>query len=78
MTTKDSNSFIPYLNKFVYQHNNAYHHSNNKKAINSDYYAFIEKIETNPKTPEFLSIKIFLAKVTLKFGQEKYLLSILF
>ena len=28
--------------------------------------------------PEILSIRIFLVKVTLKIGQEKYLLSILF
>ena len=43
-----------------------------------------ENIETNPKAPKFkvnelLSIRIkVLVKVTLKIGQEKYLLSILF
>ena len=46
---------------------------------------WLQKIETNHKAPlklmielGLLSTKIFLVKVTLKIGQEKYLLSILF
>ena len=47
---------------------------------------WLKKIETNPKLvslklmieSELLSIRIFLVKVTLNIGQEKYLLLILF
>ena len=54
------------MNKLVNQYNNTYHHSVNKKSINADYSAFIEKNETHPKAPkvkielELPSIKIFL------------------
>ena len=58
-------------------------HSTNKKSAN--YSVFTHIIETNSKTPKFkfneselLSIRIFLAKFTVKMGQKKYLLSILF
>ena len=77
-----------YLNKLVDKYNNTYHHSINKKFINADYFALTEKIETIPKAPKFKvndrvritlrSIRIFLVNVTLKIGQEKYLLFILF
>ena len=51
-----------------------------KISINADYCTVTEKVETNPKVvklklmieSELLSIRIFLIKVTLKFGQEKY------
>ena len=74
------------MNKVVDQYNNISHHSINKKCINVDYSALTRKIETNSKALKFKvndrvrirSIKIFLVKVTLKIGQEKYLLSILF
>ena len=74
------------MNKAVDQYNNTYHHSLSKKPINIDYLAWTEKIETNTKTLipkrkidwEFLNIRIFLVKVVIKIGQEKYLLSILF
>ena len=74
------------MNKAVNQYNNTYHHSLSKKPINIDYLAWTEKIETNTKTLipkrkidwEFLNIRIFLVKVVIKIGQEKYLLSILF
>ena len=84
MTVDGSNSYLPYLNELVDQYNNTYHRSINKKPINDGYSALTEKIETNLKALklmielELLSIKIFLVKVTLKIGQEKYLLSILF
>ena len=76
MTPNDSKSYLAYLNKLVDQYNNTYYHSNGKKAINIDYSALTEKIETNSKTPKFmaelqlLSTIIFLIKVTLKIGQE--------
>ena len=53
MATNESKSYLSYLNKFVNQYNNTYHHSMNKKSINSDYSALIENIETNPKAPKF-------------------------
>ena len=53
MTANDSKSYLPYLNKFVDEYNNTYHHSINKKTITADYFAFTEKIESNPKAPKF-------------------------
>ena len=86
MTASNRKSYLSYLNKLVDQYNNTYRHSINKKPINVDYSALTEQIETDHKAPnlmlmiesELLSIKIFLVKVTLKMGQEKYLLLILF
>ena len=49
MTANDSKSYLPYLNKLVDQYNNTYHHSINKKPVNTDYSVLTEKIETNPK-----------------------------
>ena len=73
------------MNKFVYQCNNTYHHFIDKKPTNADYSATIQKLMTNSKDLKFkvndrvrISIKIFLVKFTLKIGQKKYLLSILF
>ena len=54
MTADDNRSYLLYLNKLVDQYNNNYYrHFINKKAINADYSAFTEKIETNPKAPKF-------------------------
>ena len=86
MRANDNKSYLLYLNKLVDQYNNTYHHSINKKPINADYSAFTEKLTPILKLLsvklmldlELLSIRIFLAKVILKIGQEKYLLSILF
>ena len=86
MTANDSKSYLSYLNKLVNQYNNTYHHSINKKTINTDYSALTEKLRRILKLlnlkkmieSELLSIKICLVKFTLKIGQEKYLLSILF
>ena len=69
------------IRQYITQYNISYHHSINKKPINADYSALTKKIETNRKTTEeseLLSMGTFLVKVTLKIGQEKYLLSILF
>ena len=71
------------MNKLAEQYNNIHLVSIGEKLINADYSTLTEKIETNPKPPRFielqlLSIRIFLGKVTLTIGQEKYLLSILF
>ena len=85
MTANDNKSYFSYLNKLVGQDDTTYHHSIGKKPINVDYSALTEKIETDPKAPKFklmieselLSMGAFLVRVTLKIGQEKYLLSIL-
>ena len=53
MTATDSKFYLPYPNKLVDQYNNTYHHSINKKPIDSDYSASAEKIESNPKAPKF-------------------------
>ena len=68
------------------KYNNVYLHIIGKKTSNADYCALTETTETNQKLlslklmiePEFLSIGTILVKVSLKIGQEKYLLSILF
>ena len=83
MTASDTKSYLSDLNKLVDQYYNTYHHSINKKPVNADYSALIEKIETNAKAKliiesELLNITILLVKVTLKIGEEKYLLFILF
>ena len=49
----DSKSYLSCLNKLVDEKNNTNHHSINKKAINADYSALTEKIETNPTVPKF-------------------------
>ena len=53
MTANDSKSYLPYLNKLLDQYSNTYHHSINKKTINSDYSALTEKIEANYIAPKF-------------------------
>ena len=53
MTVNDRKSYFPYLNKLVDEYNNNYHHSINKKPINSDYSASTENIESNLKAPKF-------------------------
>ena len=52
MTTDNSKSYLAYLNRFVDQYNNIYHHSNNKESATPDYSALTEKIETNLKAPK--------------------------
>ena len=42
MTDNNSKCCLPYLNKWVDQYNNNYHHSINKKPVNADYSAFTE------------------------------------
>ena len=69
MATDDSKSYLSYLNKFVNQYNNTYHHSINKKSINAGYSALTENIETNPKAPKF--------KVTDRVRITKYFFLIL-
>ena len=78
------------MNKLVDQYINTSHHCIGKKRINADYSALNEKIETNHNAPKFkandrvritkyrITKYIFLVKVTLKIGPQKYLLPILF
>ena len=53
MTANNIKSYFSYLNKLAYQYNNTCHHSINKKPINADYSALIQKIETNPKVSKY-------------------------
>ena len=84
MTANIIKSYLRYLNKFVDQYNNTYHHSTGKEPINGHYSALTEKLRQilellNLKLvieSELLSIKLFLVKVTLIIGQEKYLLKV--
>ena len=52
MTANDNKSYLSHLNKLVNQYSKTYHHSIGKKAINADFSALTEKIETNPKAPK--------------------------
>ena len=47
-----ANFILCCLNKLVYQYNNTYNYSINKKPIYADYSALTEKIETNSKVPK--------------------------
>ena len=84
MPLNDSKSYLGHLNKLVDEYN-TYHCSIGKKPFHADYSALSKEIESSYKSPKFklvieselLSIKIFLAKVTLKIGQKKYFLLIL-
>ena len=84
MTTDDSKSYLSSLNKLVDQYYNTYHHSVNKKHINAGYSALrlrqiLKLLSLNLMIEsELLSIRKFLVKFTLKTGQEKYFLWILF
>ena len=53
MKANGSKSYLSYLNKLEDQHNNTCHQFINKKAIDADYSALTEKIETDPKAPTF-------------------------
>ena len=64
MTANDSKFYLNYLKKLVGQCNNTYHHSIGKKAINTDCHSLSEKIETNPKAPNF--------KVNNRVGTSEY------
>ena len=84
MTTDDSKSYLSSLNKLVDQYYNTYHHSVNKKPINAGYSALrlrqiLKLLSLNLMIEsELLSIRKYLVKFTLKIGQEKYFLWILF
>ena len=53
MRANNKKTFLGYLNKLVDEYNNTYHHSIGKKPLDADYFAFLEKIETNSKSPKF-------------------------
>lgn len=86
MTACDSNSYLDYLNKLVEEHINTYHDSISKQPFYAKYSLLPEEIESNNKASKFkvgnrvqiTKYKLFLAYVTPKIGQEKYLLLILY
>ena len=53
MTANDSQSYLLYFNKLVYQYNNTCNLSVNKKSINADYSPSTGKTESNHKDSEF-------------------------
>ena len=53
MTANDGRFYLSYLNNLIDYYSNSYHHPIGKKAINADYSALIEKIESNPEAPKF-------------------------
>ena len=53
MTANNSNVYLTYLIRLVYQYNNTYHDPINKKPINADYSALPKNYETNSKLPKF-------------------------
>ena len=77
---------LPYLNKWVDQYSNTYHHSINKNLLMLIILIRLKTLSQILKLlnlkwmieSELLSTNIFLIKVILKIGQEKYLLLILF
>ena len=81
MRANDNKSHLPYLNKTIDRYSSTYHHCIYKKTINAYYSASTEKTETNSKAPNdrvrITRYKYILVKVTLKIGQDKYLLPIL-
>ena len=86
MTVNDSKSFFPYFNKLVDQYNNTHIIlliRNHLMAIIVLQLKILSQILKLPNLKQMivsgsLSIRIYLVKVILKIGQEKYLLSIMF
>ena len=51
MTENDSKSVLGNLNKLVHKYNNTYHRSIGKKAVDANYSALAEEIESSHKAP---------------------------
>ena len=67
MTNNNSKSYFTYLDKLVDEYNNNYNNFIDKKAVDADYSGLT-------KETEFNHIALgFLAMITLKIGQKKYL-----
>ena len=86
MTDDYSKSYLPHLNKLEDQYKYTYHHSINKILLMLIILFWLEKMRPILKHLDLklmtesglLGIRIFLVKIILKIGQEKYLLLILF
>lgn len=81
-----SNTNLNYLDGWVDEYRNTYHHSIGSKHVNAAYSVLWEEIESNSKAHEFSvgeavkitkDIRIFLTKLTRKINEKKYLLLIL-
>ena len=71
MIPNDIKSYFANLNKLVDLYSNNYHHSTNKKRINADYSALIEKNKTNPKAPKFkVNDKVKITNYTNTFSKD--------
>ena len=79
MIANDSKSYLSYLNKLGEQYSNTYHIPLMKNVLMLIILLWLKELRRILKLlnlklmleSELLSIKIFLAKVTLKIGQEK-------
>ena len=84
MTANDSKSYLIYLNKFLDQYNNNYHHSIGETLLVLMILLWLKKLRPILKLlklmieSELIIIRIFLVKATLKISQKKFLLLILF
>ena len=45
-------SYLRYLNKLVYKYSNTYHHSMDKKSVDSDYSVLTEETESIHRAPK--------------------------
>ena len=77
MTANDTRSYPGYLNKLVDKYNDIYHHSIGIKILMLTILFWLKKLN---RVKKLLNLKLviesallFLAKVTLKIDQEKYL-----
>ena len=86
MIANENKSYHTYLNRLVDQYISTYHHSITKKLLmliillrHKKWKWFLKLLNLQWMIEsELLSIRIFLVKVTLKVGHEKYLFLILF
>ena len=53
MTANNKESYLGYLNKLLDEYSHTYHNPVGKKAINADYSALAEAVETNPQASKF-------------------------
>ena len=86
MYSTHNEGYLSYLNKLVNQYNKAYHHSVNKKNLLmliiliwlKKLRRILKLLNLNLMTEsELQNIRIFLINITMKIGQEKYLLTTL-
>ena len=74
MTANNKKSYLGYLNKLLGEYSHTYHNPVGKKAINADYSALAEAVETNPQASKFkFMYKNIFSKSHTKNWSKKYL-----